>query len=125
METKNSQPRYTDERQGTRIRRTFSARSARGEEIVVDFSRSVNDHGRYALPRRWREAGLIDREPETWWSVTVYAEDEEGNCRGRYNPTEKPGGYGRVWDFEWLMEATEENLEKLSREIERRAGITA
>ena len=121
METKNSQPRYIDERYGTRIMRTWSVRSARGEEIVAEFTLLENDHTRWSLPVRWKNHGKLDRELETWWSVQVYVYDEDDGCRGLYNPTERCGAR----NFEWILEGTAENLEKLSCEIERRAGIEA
>ena len=69
----------------------------------------------------WKKKGYVDCAMETWWSVDVYCYDPDGHCYARYNPTVKPGGAGFVIDFDWMLEGTPENMEKLSAEIERRA----
>lgn len=64
------------------------------------------------------EKGFIDKEPETWWGVQTYVTDRQGRCSGKYNPTTKDGKL----NFEWLLEATEENRQKIIDEIYRRAN---
>ena len=104
-----------------RLVRTWHEPNAKGETIVVDFTRCEGGCEKGSLPRLWKKAGYIDRVLETWWSVDVYCYDGRGGCRSRYNPTVKPGGGGYVLDFDWVLEGTPENMEAISREIERRA----
>ena len=66
----------------------------------------------------WKRKGFIDKEPETWWGVQTYVTDRQGRCSGKYNPTTKDGKL----NFEWLLEATEENRQKIIDEIYRRAN---
>lgn len=97
---------------------TFTDRNALGEEIAVEFHKNENTHGKHSLPTMWKRKGFIDKEPETWWGVQTYVTDLQGRCSGKYNPTTKDGKL----NFEWLLEATEENQQKIIDEIYRRAN---
>ena len=97
---------------------TFADRNALGEEIVVEFRKNENTHGKHSLPAMWKRKGFIDKEPETWWGVQTYVTDRQGRCSGKYNPTTKDGKL----NFEWLLEATEENRQKIIDEIYRRSN---
>lgn len=106
---------------GRRMLRTYEGTSNDRESVAAEFTLAENPHSRRSLPKLWHLKGHTDRELESWWSVQVYATDEKGRCVGKYNPTVKPGGCGEVRDFDWIMEATDENMELISSEIERRA----
>ena len=108
---------------GPSIHRMWADLTPRGERLEATFYAMHNYHSRYDPPHIWAKEGCTARELDTWWKVDVYATDRDGNCWGRYDPTAKrdPGHKGAVIDFDWIMEATPENLEKISREIERRA----
>lgn len=85
--------------------------------ILVDAEDSVGC-SKHSLPAMWKRKGFIDKEPETWWGVQTYVTDRQGRCSGKYNPTTKDGKL----NFEWLLEATEENQQKIIDEIYRRAN---
>ena len=106
---------------GRRLARAWHGPNTKGETIVAEFTLCEGSCGKSSLPRLWKKAGHIDRVLETWWSVDVYCYDDRDGCRSRYNPTMKPGGAGYVLDFDWVLEGTPENMEAISREIERRA----
>ena len=120
---KNGKTRaYTDSQLGgKRFLRTYEGTNSKGERIEAEFMVGENPHTAHSLPRLWHENGHTGRELETWWGVRVYCYDENGVCREKYNPTAKKGGAGYVLDFGWVLEATPENLRKLSDEIARRA----
>ena len=99
---------------GQRMIRTFEERNAKGEAVEVEFGIGRNDRSRRSLAKLWHRNGH-----------TVYVTDGDGRCFEAYNPTIRRGGYGLVLDFEWVMEATQENLELISSEIEKRAFGTA
>ena len=105
---------------GRRLVRTWDKPNAKGEQIVAEFSLCERCGGKGSLMAIWMKKGYVERIMETWWTVEVYCYDEAG-CHGRYNPTAKPGGAGYVVDFDWMLEGTPENMEKLSNEIVRRA----
>lgn len=106
---------------GRRMLRTFDRTSRERESVVAEFTLAENPHSRRSLPKLWYLQGRTDRELDSWWAVQVYATDEHGQCLSKYNPTVKPGGYGETLDFDWILEATDENMELISSEIERRA----
>ena len=108
----------------------------RGERIVVELTKVENDlEDNKTIINRWYKKGWITEKLSSYWSVTVYAYDGEGNCFGRYNPQVKieegvreamvDGKLvpvpGPVIYFDWIFEATPENAAKLFNEIERRA----
>ena len=100
---------------------TFADRNALGEEIVVEFRKNENTHGKHSLPAMWKRKGFIDKEPETWWGVQTYVTDRQDRCSGKYNPTTKDGKL----NFEWLLEATDREdwyLEDLEEAI-RSTGL--
>lgn len=90
------------------------------ENILAEVSICENDGSKYALPKLWKKNGLIDHELKTWIGLTVYVTDQKGNCHGKYNP--QITGLCKI-DFQWMLEATPENLEKLLTEVEKRAGL--
>ncbi len=108
---------------GTRWYVTFEERNAKGEQILAEFTKCTNPGTKNSLPYLWKKNGFIDRILESWWGVQVYVTDEEGRCRGAYNPTNKSSedGMRQVINFKWMLEATDQNAKKLLEEIERQA----
>lgn len=101
---------------------TFARQTAAGESLIVEFSRCESSNTRGDCARLWYKHGYTSRILPTYWAVSTYATDADGNCWGRYNPT--INAVGKL-DFDWVLEATEENRVKLLNEIMRRAGIPA
>lgn len=104
---------------GLRIRYTFEDKNEKGEKIVVELVSCTRDPGARSLPKLWKSAGLIDRLLETWVGVNVYVTSEDGTCRGAYNPQES--GIGHKINFDWMLENTPENRDRIIAEICRRA----
>ena len=83
------------------------------------------------MPYLWKKHKFIDQILKSWWSVDVCVTDSEGYSWIRYNPQIKPyqeiDSKGNVVqnrnviNFEWMLEATEENRDKIIAEIEKRA----
>lgn len=76
--------------------------------------------------------GKIFKEPFAWWVVRVYVTNKnDGLCYGKYNPQEKRevlrDNKGKIWlshniiNFDWVLPATEENKNKIIREVSRLA----
>lgn len=113
---------YTVEQMaGTRWFYTFIEPNTKGEKLVIELCKCTNLGGNNALPVLWKKHGYIDRVLETYWSISTYIKDTEGNSYGMYNPQHKlrEDGKGMVIDFNWMFEATEENKEKLLDEVFR------
>ena len=102
---------------------SFRERNAKGEKITVEFTVCDDPDISDSLPKQWYKNGYTDHILKTWWNVQTYAEDSEGKCSGKYNPRTKLSEDGKrhVINFDWMLEATEQNAERLFREIYRRA----
>lgn len=61
----------------------------------------------------------VSRKLKTFICVQLWAEDEEGHLNHRYNPTLDKTL--RKVNYDWLIEDTKENREKIIEEIIRRA----
>ena len=95
----------------------FDGKNKNDECIDVELSR-INAEGS-SIMNCWIKNGYIPKALKTWWSITVYATDKDGNCHGRYNPQELPKS--QKINFDWVLEGTEENRIKILEEIERLA----
>lgn len=100
--------------EGTREFYYFNDRNYKGERFEVEFVKVENNHKGHLI-NLWYEKGFIKERLENYWQVTVYAYDKEGNCYGRYNPQILP--HGTKINFDWVLEATEENKERILYEI--------
>lgn len=79
----------------------------------------------------WVKNGRLPAVLPSYWAVSTYAYDNDGNCWGWYNPQEidykRTDKNGKVTErrpvicFDWVLEATEQNAKKILDEIERRA----
>lgn len=104
----------------TRELYTFEEKNYKGEKIQVEFTKCIVDsNSKSSLPYLWFEKGYTDKLLDTYWSVDVFATEENGHCWGKYNPTIKKGEY--KLNFKWVLEATEENKQKILNEIIKRA----
>ena len=89
---------------------------------MIEITRCEDDKDyKKSLPKLWYKNGYIDRVLETYWCIGTYVTDSEGGQCGKYNPQTKlsEDGKRRVINFDWMMEATEENKEKLINEAYR------
>ena len=60
---------------------------------------------------------------DSWWSACVYATGKDGKCRNKYNPLQTEENGILALSSEWFLPPTQENLARLSAEVERRAGL--
>lgn len=104
---------------GIRIWYSFEEKNAKGEEIIVELISGMRDPGFSSLPIIWNKKGLIDRVLDSWIGVNVYVTSEDGTCRGDYNPQES--GIGHKINFNWMLEDTPENRDRIIAEVCRRA----
>lgn len=93
----------------------------KGERLVLEVDCCYNEESPHCLPVLWYKNGWTERLILNYWNVRPYVYDKDGGSYGRYDFT-KPSddGLRRVIDFDWLFEATTENLEKLVKEMLRR-----
>ena len=99
-------------------RYTFVDKNNKGESLVVVLHRLITDmEDKKTLPNLWKKEGYIEDVKATYWHVETYAEDTENNCFMGYNPQVKAEDKRRVINFEWILEGTEENRQKILGEI--------
>ena len=103
---------------GTREFYCFNDKNYKDERIEVEFTKVENDHKEHLI-NLWYKKGFIKEKLENYWHVAVYVYDKEGTCYGKYNPQILPGG--TKINFEWVLEATEENKERILHEIIKKA----
>ena len=104
---------------GLRMRYEFEDKNAKGEQIIIELVSCTRYPGSRSLPIVWKKKGLIDRVLDTWVGVNVYVTTEDGTCRGTYNPQES--GIRHKINFDWMLEDTPENRDRILAEICRRA----
>lgn len=92
--------------------------NAKKETMVIELYECTNPGGKNSLPYLWYKEGWTETELETYLSMNTYVTDSEGNCRGAYSPTVKYSEEKKrfVLDFDWMLENTPENQEKLINE---------
>lgn len=107
----------------------FEGTNSLGESLEIDITLCTDPGGNKSLPALWHKAGYTSKRLLTWWSVTTYVTSTDGCCRHDYNPqtvikekihNNKAVGCQPIINFEWLLEATEENKKKLLDEVEKR-----
>lgn len=110
---------FIAEKMGFRVKRTgeysalycYDKPNGLGETLEVEVGLSYDCNLKNSLPKLWKKWGWTRHVYKTWWSVRTFVYN--GNCIRDYNPTI----YGRGINFRWLLEATEENFEKILAEI--------
>ena len=117
MEAENME--YVEEKVMKNIwRYTFVDKNNKGESLVVVLDRLITDmEDKKSLPNLWKKEGYIEEVKPTYWNIETYAEDTENNCFMGYNPQIKAEDKRRVINFEWMLEGTEENRQKILRQI--------
>lgn len=117
---------YTAEKMaGARTVYTFAEQNRNGERLQVELVEVRPDNrSKSSLPNLWQKAGRTKKRLESYFSVATYVTDAEGLCWGRYNPQTKMeavnGTPRSVINFDWMLEATEQNRERLLRECYNR-----
>ena len=98
----------------TRTRYSTEKKTDLGGGLIVDVTKVTPDNSyKGSLPNMWLKSGYIDRLlPDYWW-IDTYAYDDKGGCWGLFNPQIK----GKRINFDYMLEATEENLELLLKAV--------
>ena len=98
----------------------YSFMNTIGENVVIEITKTT--HGlksKRDLMRIWHKHGWMSERLSTHWSVNVYVTDIVGDCWGRYNPQVTKD---HKINFDWILEATEENKIKILNEVYRLAN---
>lgn len=95
----------------------FNKPNSKGETLYVEIQR-CEGHGPRSLPHLWFKNGFTDKEINKYLicSNEVFNKAGEFYRRG-YNPQSSEN---HQINFEWLLEDTDENVQKLIDEVARR-----
>jgi hypothetical protein len=96
-------------------------RNGKGERMVFSLVHCDNPGGNNSLPYLWKKEGYIDRILETYVCIETSVYDTEDVCRIDYNPQIEwdENKKRNVINFDWMLEDTEENRQKLIDEALR------
>ena len=99
----------------------FNVKNQKLESLTIELTKCFDNERKNSLPKRWFEHGYTDRILKSYWIVNTYVKDSEGRCCGRYNIQNKLSEDGKRSEinFNWMLEATEENKNKILNEIYR------
>lgn len=104
-------------KEGLRTRYTFKNTNNLGEKIIVELSRcGENSH---SLLDIWKGKGYINKDLENYICIEVVAIDKNEIERAKYNPQVKNGKI----IFEWVLEDTKYNRQKILSKIAKLAKI--
>ena len=100
---------------------TFNEKNKKGEELTIELLLCADSDSKNSLPKLWYKNGYTERVLDTYWNVNTYVKDSEGRSWGKYNPQTKRSEDGKrmIINFDWMMEATEENKNKIINEVYR------
>ena len=109
----------------------FNETNAKGEEITLNIKKCVPDlKYKKSLMNVWVKAGFLEKPLETYWSTDTSVNKPDGTCYRAYDPQlidyKKYDSKGNVVEsryvinFDWILEATPENYDKIVAEEERR-----
>ncbi len=94
------------------------ARNSKGERLVIEVTECVNPGGSHSIPAAWHKTGCTPTELQTWWDLTTYVYNVNGNCFMNYNPQVNASTH-RIC-FDWIKEASPANLRELLKEVASR-----
>jgi len=96
----------------------FKDKTKEGETLTVEVSIVTNPKVRNSLTELWHKNKYTSKILDNFWFITVFTENESGSYR-KYNPIIKEKD--NKINFDWILEATEENLNSILNEIIRLA----
>ncbi len=113
--------KYTvEQRLENRYVYNFEEINEKKERLVIEVTKAnVNLEDKNTMMNKWKKAGYIEKAFPSYWSIDTYIYDSEGGCWMKYNPAVKKAEDGtcrNVINFDWILEATEENLLKILEE---------
>lgn len=104
---------------------TIKFTNKRGAQIQIDLRRTTADEkSKSDLMNIWVKAKKLPKFIKHRLTVETYATNEKGDCHGYYNPTIKVNDskIRLVINFNWVLEDTETNRQKIIDEVIRLAN---
>lgn len=111
---------YIEKINNTNITRiTVKRKNKKGESLIIELTDCKNPDRGNTLPILWKKYGYTNKLLNTYICVKTYCTDSDGNCYDRYNPQIKlsEDKKRRIINFDWMLENTEDNKQKLIDEV--------
>lgn len=100
----------------------FSFKNKKGEDVKIEMTRVYTDpKDKKSLPNLWKKHGYTKKNLTNYLCVDTFVTDKEGNCTRKYNPQADKKNPGKI-NFNYMLEATEANEEKLLKKVVDLAG---
>lgn len=94
----------------------FIEKNKKGESLVVEISEThPNNASKSSLPNLWLKNEYTNKLYNSYLNVHCYCTDKNGNCFGKYNPTEKLSEDSKrmIINFDYLLEVSDKNKQYL------------
>lgn len=130
---KLNQDLYTVEQMAeTRWFLRFKEKNQKGERLLIELCLCLDDpEWEKSNPKMWYKNGYTNTLLKAYWSIDPEIKDSEGRSWRKYDIQSKRSedGERNVINFDWMLEATEENKNRLINEVYTRfinaAGMSA
>jgi len=93
-----------------------------GERLIIEVTHCEDGGGAHSLPALWQKRGATATRLSTYWGLSTFVYDKDGECYGDYNPQTRWDATARrpLINFEYMEEATAESFRRLLVETLRR-----
>ncbi len=100
----------------------YNKKNDKGQSLVVELSACYDTGGDKSNAAVWYKNGYTKTRLKHWLDIDCQVTTSDGVCILDYNPQTKHTADLRrlVIDFDWVLPRTEENAEKLLKEVVRR-----
>ena len=105
------------------IRKMWETTTRKGNKIIIETMRTEHDPKfKNDLMHMWVKRGFVKEFMETTLHIQTHYYADDGHCYGLYNPQVHYDQKQRTINFDYLLEATEENELFLIKEVLRLAN---
>lgn len=96
-------------------------RNRKGETLCIEVSDCHQTNSKKSLPNIWYKRGYTKKPIYDYWVFNTYITNKDESCYSAYNPTQKLSDDEKriVINFDWHFEDTDDNFEKVMKEILR------
>lgn len=110
-----------ENKNGNNFRRQYETKTKNGNKLIIEISTTEHDKNSiHSLMRMWVKNGDVKDFLTRTLNVKTYYYDEKQVCLEKYNP--QIINNTKQLNFEYVLEATEENERLLLNEVVKRAN---
>lgn len=103
------------------MRQIYKFTNKKGESVEVWLTSTAHDSkNKHDLMNLWLKNGYLDEFIHETLVIETYVTGQDGVCHGYYNPSINYQTHKLC--FDWVLENTEENINRILNEIKRMAN---